>query len=90
MQDTLPGCFGPGASPTGSSWLARIHLRAMQLFTAISEILLCLFYLHKKSPAIGEDLKEVFHVPKEGNAPIRCQGTRWINHKRRAMQQVVD
>ena len=67
------------------------------LFAAVSEMLIRLFYLYKKSPkktqdlaAIGEDLKEVFHFPKGENAPVRCQGTRWISHKRRAMQRVVD
>ena len=67
------------------------------LFTEINEMLLRLYYLYSKSPKkthelalIGEDLKEVFCFPKGGNVPVRCQGTRWISHKRRAMQRIVD
>ena len=29
-------------------------------------------------------------MPKKGNLPVRCQGTRWIGHKRRALQRIVD
>ena len=60
-------------------------------------MLLRLYYLYKKSPkktrelvAIVDDLKEVFEFPKAGNVPIRSQGSRWINHKRKALQRVVD
>lgn len=67
------------------------------LFTEISEMLLRLYYLYSKSPkkskelvAIGDDLKEVFLFPKGGNLPVRSQGTRWISHKRKALQRVVD
>lgn len=28
--------------------------------------------------------------PKGGSLPVRCQGTRWISHKRKAMQRMVD
>ena len=65
------------------------------LFLQINEMLLRLFYLYNKSPkksaeltAIVEELKHVYHVPTGGNMPIRCQGTRWITHKRRAMQRI--
>ena len=44
----------------------------------------------KELEAIGDDLKEVYHFPKGGNLPVRCQGTRWIDHKRRALQRIVD
>ena len=67
------------------------------LFTNINEMLLRLFYLYHKSSkksrelaSIAEDLKEVFQLPKGGNVPVRCQGTRWIGHKRKALQQIVD
>ena len=60
-------------------------------------MLLRLYYLYEKSPkktrelvAIVDDLKEVFEFPKAGNVPIRSQGSRWINHKRKALQRVVD
>lgn len=37
-----------------------------------------------------EDLKEAFDFPGAGNVPIRSQGSRWINHKRRALQRMTD
>ena len=67
------------------------------LFKDIEEMLLRLYFLYEKSPkkarelgAIVEDLKEVFELPKGGNKPVRSQGSRWINHKRKALQRVVD
>ena len=67
------------------------------LFEEINEMLLRLYYLYKKSPkksreleAIAQDLSDFLEIPKGGNLPIRCQGTRWINHKRRALQRIVD
>ena len=87
MQDTLPHRLELACKDAFKSLL----------FAAISEMLIRLLYLYKKSPkktqelaAIGEDLMEVFQFPKGGNTPVRCQGTRWISHKRRAMQRVVD
>ena len=96
MQNTLPWLFWAWCFSHRLELACKDSFKS-PLFTAINEMLLRLFYLYKKSPkktqelaAIGEDLKEVFHFPKGGNAPIRCQGTRWINHKRRAMQRLVD
>ena len=67
------------------------------LFSAIENLLLHLYYLYEKSPkksrdlaAIIEDLKDIFSFPKGGNLPVRCQGTRWVSHKRKALQQVLD
>jgi len=67
------------------------------IFKNISEMLLKLFSIYSKSPKksrelleIASDLKEIFSTPKGGDLPIRSQGTRWITHKRRAMQRVVD
>ena len=67
------------------------------LFTKINEMLLRLYSLYSKSPkksqelaAIGENLKEVFIIPKGGNAPAQCQRMHWISHKRKALQPVVD
>lgn len=37
-----------------------------------------------------KELKEVFEFPSGGNKPVRSQGSRWINHKRKALQRVVD
>ena len=68
-----------------------------QLFKDLSEMLLRLYYLYSKSPKkcreladIVEDLKEMFEFPKGGNVPVRSQGSRWITHKRKALQRVVD
>ena len=68
-----------------------------QLFKDLDDMLLRLYFLYSKSPKksrelsdIIEDLKEVFEFPKGGSLPIRSQGSRWINHKRRALQRFVD
>lgn len=68
-----------------------------RLFKSVEEMLLRLYYLYKKSPkktreliAIIDDLQEAFDLPKAGNVPIRSEGSRWINHKRRALQRVID
>ena len=50
----------------------------------------------RKYPAIHKlgdivcDLGEVFKLPKGGDAPIRSQGSRWISHKRQALQRLID
>ena len=40
--------------------------------------------------SIVEDLKEVFELPRAGNVPVHSQGSHWINHKRKALQRVID
>ena len=67
------------------------------LFAEIDEMLLRLFYLYSNSPKkskeldiIAGELKEVYELSKKGNLPVCCQGTRWIGHKRRALQWIVD
>ena len=37
-----------------------------------------------------EDLKEIFEIPKSDNLPVRSHGSRWITHKRKALQRAVD
>ena len=37
-----------------------------------------------------EDLREVWELSAGGNLPVRSQGSRWITHKRKAMQRIVD
>ena len=59
------------------------------LFKDIKEMLLRLYFLYKKSRT-WEELKEVFEFPKGGNKPVRSQRSRWTNHKRKALQRVVD
>lgn len=68
-----------------------------KLFKDIDEMLLRLYYLYEKSPKksreledIVTDLKEVYEFPDGGNLPVRSQGSRWISHKRKALQRVVD
>ena len=60
------------------------------LFKNLSEMLLKLFSIYSKSPKKSRELFEVFDFPKGGDLPIRSQGTRWITHKRRALQRVID
>ena len=67
------------------------------LFNDIDEMLLRLYYLYEKSPKkcreladIVDDLKEVYEFPEGGNLPVRAQGSRWISHKRNALQRVLD
>ena len=68
-----------------------------QLFKDIAEVLLCLYYLYAKSPKktreladIVEDLKEVWEFSGGGDPPVRSEGSRWITHKRKALQRLVD
>lgn len=39
---------------------------------------------------IVEDLKHVLEFPKGGDIPIHSQESRWIDHKRKALQRVFD
>ncbi len=68
-----------------------------QLFKDIDEMLLRMYYLYAKSPKksreladIVDVLKEVWQFPRGGDVPVRSQGSRWINHKRKALQRNVD
>ena len=67
------------------------------LFKDIAEVLLRLYYLYAKSPKksrelanIVEDLKEIWELSDGGDLPVRSEGSRWINHKRKALQRLVD
>ena len=67
------------------------------LFSSIQEMLLRLYYLYEKSAkksreleGIVSDLEQAFNLVKVGNCPIRSCGTRWITHRRKALQRVVD
>ena len=68
-----------------------------QLFKDLTEMLLRVYYLYAKSPKKSRELidlvdilKGVWEIPEGGDLPIRSQGTRWINHKRKALQRLVD
>lgn len=54
-----------------------------ELFKSITDMLLHLYYLYSKSPKklreltdIVSDLRQVFEFSEDGDAPIRCQGSR--------------
>ena len=77
--------------------LACKNALSSKLFKEIDEMLLKLYYLYEKSlkkswelGEIIEDLKQVYELPKRGNVPVQSQGSRWVNHKRKALQHVVD
>ena len=60
-------------------------------------MLLHLYYFYGKYPKkscelanIVKDLKEVWEFSAGGNKPVRLQDSRWINHKRKALQCLVD
>ena len=90
------GFFGLGV------FVHRLELAAKdafksRLFKDVVDMLLHLFYIYQKSPkksrelaTIAEELKIVFELPKGGNTPVRGHGSRWISHKRKAMQRIVD
>ena len=68
-----------------------------QLCKDLQDVLLRLYYLYAKSPKkcrelsdIVDDLKEVWELSAGGSIPVRSQGSRWICHKRKALQRVVD
>ena len=68
-----------------------------QLFRDLDDMLLRLYYLYEKSPKkcrdlsdLGGDLKEVYELPEGVNLPVRASRSRWITHKRKALQRVVD
>ena len=66
-------------------------------FKEIKDMLLRLYYLYEMSAKkvrelmdIINELKEVFELPPEENIPIRSHGSRWISHKREALQHLID
>ena len=67
------------------------------LFKNIEEMLLRVYYLYEKSPkkaqelvSVVTELREVFEFLSGGNIPVRSQGSRWITHKRKALQRIID
>lgn len=57
------------------------------LFSLINEMLLRLYYIYE-SPNVS--LVDDLSLPKGGHLPVRSHGTRWITHKRKALQRVLD
>ena len=90
------GFCGLGALPHCLELACKNALSSI-LFKGIEEMLLRLYYVYEKSPKkmreleeVVKELKEVFEFPIGGNKPVRSQGSRWINYKRKALQCVVD
>ena len=52
-------------------------------FAKIETMLMKLYYLYQKSPKRYRELKEI-------TKPTKAHGTRWIDHKYRAMERVLD
>ena len=76
---------------------ARAASAPITSYAPIARMLLHLYYLYAKSPKksreladIVEDLKEVWEFSAGGDKPVRSQGSRWISHKRKALQRLVD
>ena len=72
--------------------LACKNALCSKLFNNINDVLIRLFSLYSKSPKksrvlvdIVEDLKQVWEFSGGGYLPVRSQGSRWINHKLRAL-----
>ena len=96
MQRALPWLFW--------SWcyahrleLACKDALSSQLFKNVTEMLLRVYHLYEKSPKkcreltdFISDLKEVLEFPESGDLPVRSQGSRWITHKCKALQRVID
>ena len=88
------GFFGLDAMHLPRTCLQRCFISC--LLSAINDLLLCLYYIYEKSPkksrditTLIDDLKEVYHFLKGGSIPIRCQGTKWISYKRKALPHIV-
>ena len=60
-------------------------------FKNIEEMLLKLYYLHQKSPKCFRELRELSEAyDKSLPKPTRCNGTRWIDHKYKALEVLYD
>ena len=95
MQEALPCLFWPWYYSHRLE-LACEDALSSKFFIDLEEMLLRQYLLYAKSPKkarelsdIASDLKEVFKLPKGGDMPVRAQGSRWICHKRAALQRTV-
>ena len=97
IQSTFPWLYWSWCYSNQLELVCRDALTS-SLYEEINDLLVHLYSLCNKSPqrmhqlaSVMEDLKEVFHFSDAGNPmPMHNQGTRWINHKRRALQRIVD
>ena len=82
----------------GVPWLVMMHCVAHRLelslkdafkdtyFEQIDELMMRLYYLYRRSPKGWRELKTVAGILKEHVLkPSRSQGTRWIDHRRKAL-----
>ena len=95
MQRALPWLFWSWCYAHRLELACKVAFTS-SLFSSVQEMLLCLYYLYEKSSkkfsdlACIVDLKQVFDLTQGGSRPIRSCGTRWITHKRKALQRVLD
>ena len=96
MQRALPWLFWAWCYAHRLEFACKDSFSSI-LFKEIQDVLLRLYYLYEKSPKksrelvdIVTDLQEIFGFPKGGDLPIRSQGSRWITHRRNALQRVID
>ena len=96
LQAALPWLYWSWCNAHRLEMAAKNSLPS-SLFKNIEEMFLRMYYLYEKSPkksqelsSVVEELKEFFEFPPCGNIPVRSQGSRWITHKRRALQRIVD
>ena len=56
----------------------------------VTDLLTSLYYVYSKSPKRLRELKHVGEIIEEGvNKPEKAHGTRWIQHKSRALQSLI-
>ena len=74
-----------------------LHVKIPLLVISSLTLMTCYYDLYEKSPKkcrelsdIIDYLKEVYKLPQGGNLLVRASGSRWITHKRKVLQCVVD
>ena len=77
--------------------LALKDALAGTVFADVDELILRMYYLYKRSPKKLRQLKELvdiyedsFEFVEGGFKPKKASGTRWIGHKTRALDVIVD
>ena len=97
------GQFGGLGALIRAPWLGLVHFfnhrielalkdaSENSVFAKIETMLMKLYYLYQKSPKRYRELKELSEAyEKTITKPTKAHGTRWIDHKYRAMERVLD
>ena len=86
LQHALPWLFWAW------SFARRLELACKDAFCSplFTYVETMLYYYVSDLANIVESLRHVFDFPKGGNLPTRCNETRWISYKRKALQCIVD